>query len=96
MAISCGSRAHLEKDSVAQVNEFLVLRRLLLGGHFLNTGTLLPTALYVSNIPDVRLSLPGVVLLCERHQGHTMWLQAFHSRSCTQDLFCSSCREMVS
>lgn len=47
-------------------------------------------AIHVPHISDVRLPLPGVVLLCERHQGHSVWLQALHPGGCTQDLLFSA------
>lgn len=53
------------------------------------------TAINVAYVSHVRLSLPGVVLLRERDQGHAVWLQAFHPRGCAQDLLLSPCRAMV-
>lgn len=99
MAISCGSRAHLEEESVAQVIVFWPLCARLLWtaaiSLLINHCDISATAINVSYISHVRLSLPGVVLLCERDQGHTVWLQAFHTWGCTQDLLFSTCRAMV-
>lgn len=53
------------------------------------------TAVYVSYIPHVWLSLPGVVLLRERDQGHAVRIQAFHARGRPQDLLFPPCRAMV-
>lgn len=98
MAISCGSRAHLEKESVAQVIGFCPLcDRIYLRQSLFSTNhcAVSPTAISLPYVSHVRLSLPGVVLLRERDQGHTVWLQALHPRGCAQNLLFSPCRAMV-
>lgn len=71
MAISCGSRAHLEEESVAQV--FSVSQKywsIIVNVHeeiasIFSLLFLLVTAVNVPNVSDVWIPLLGVVLLCE-------------------------------
>lgn len=96
MAISCGSRSHLEKESVAQVIVLLVF--FCLPGDYSavsNHCCVFATEIHVSHISYVWISLPGVVLLCERDQRHAVRFQAFHTWGCTQDVLISPCRAMV-
>lgn len=89
MAISCGSRAHLEKESVAQVIGFCPLcDRIFLRQSLFSTNhcAVSATAISLPYVPYVRLSFPGVVLLRERDQGHAVWLQALHPPGCAQNL----------